>query len=63
MNVLGISGSTRRNGNTADLVNVILERCQGAGITTEFVSLAEKKIHPCLGCEKCKEKKGCGSAP
>ena len=59
MNVLGISGSTRRNGNTADLVNVILERCQGAGITTEFISLAGKKIHPCLGCEKCKEKKWC----
>ena len=59
MNVLGISGSTRRNGNTADLVNVILERCQGAGITIESVSLAGKKIHPCLGCEKCKEKKWC----
>jgi len=59
MKVLGISGSMRKNGNTVDLVNVILERCQAAGINTEFVSLSGKKIHPCLGCEKCKEKKWC----
>ncbi len=59
MKVLGISGSMRKEGNTAALVNIILERCHGAGIETEFVSLAGKKIHPCLGCEKCKEKKNC----
>ena len=38
---------------------MILERCEEAGIRTEFVSLAGKKILPCLGCEKCKEKKWC----
>jgi multimeric flavodoxin WrbA len=59
MNVLGISGSMRKDGNTADLVNVILERCHVDGIRTEFISLSDKKIHPCLGCEKCKEKKWC----
>ena len=59
MKVLGISGSMRKDGNTADLVNVILKRCEDEGIKTEFVSLAGKNIHPCLGCEKCKEKKWC----
>ena len=59
MKVLGISGSMRKDGNTADLVNVILKRCEDAGIKTEFVSLAGKKILPCLGCEKCKEQKWC----
>ena len=59
MKVLGISGSMRKDGNTADLVNVILERCHVDGIKTEFVSLSGKKILPCLGCEKCKEKKWC----
>ena len=49
----------RKEGNTALLVDVILERCQGEGIKTEFISLAGKKIHPCLGCEKCKETKCC----
>jgi len=59
MRVLGISGSTRKKGNTAILVKEILGRCEEAGIQTEFVSLAGKKISPCLGCEKCKEKKWC----
>jgi multimeric flavodoxin WrbA len=59
MKVLGISGSMRKEGNTADLVNAVLGRCKDAGIETEFVSLSGKKIHPCLGCEKCKEKKWC----
>jgi multimeric flavodoxin WrbA len=59
MKVLGISGSMRKDGNTADLVKVILERCHAEGIKTEFISLSGKKINPCLGCEKCKEKKWC----
>jgi multimeric flavodoxin WrbA len=59
MKVLGISGSMRKDGNTADLVKVILERCHVEGIKTEFISLSGKKINPCLGCEKCKEKKWC----
>jgi multimeric flavodoxin WrbA len=59
MKVLGISGSMRKDGNTAILVKEILGRCEEAGIKTKFISLAGKKIHPCLGCEKCKEKKWC----
>jgi multimeric flavodoxin WrbA len=59
MRVLGLSGSMRKDGNTAQLVKVILQRCEDAGIKTDFVSLAGKKITPCLGCEKCKERKWC----
>ncbi len=59
MKVLGLSGSMRRGGNTAQLIRVILQRCEDAGIKTEFVSLAGKKIMPCMGCEKCKVEKWC----
>lgn len=59
MKVLGISGSMRRNGNTATLVKEIVNRCENAGIKSEFISLAGKKIGPCMGCEKCREKKWC----
>lgn len=59
MKVLGLSGSMRKEGNTAQLIKVILKRCEDEDIKTEFISLAGKKIHPCLGCEKCKEKKWC----
>jgi len=59
MKVLGLSGSMRKDGNTAQLIKVILERCEEAGLKTKFISLAGKKIHPCLGCENCKKKKWC----
>jgi multimeric flavodoxin WrbA len=59
MKVLGISGSMRKKGNTAELVGVILGRCEELGVRTEFISLAGRKILPCIGCEKCREKKWC----
>jgi multimeric flavodoxin WrbA len=59
MKVLGISGSMRKKGNTAELVGVILGRCEELGVRTEFISLAGRKILPCLGCERCREKKWC----
>ena len=59
MKVLGLSGSMRKEGNTAQLIKIILQRCKDAGIKTEFVSLAGKKIMPCMGCEKCKVEKWC----
>jgi multimeric flavodoxin WrbA len=59
MKVLGISGSMRKNGNTAALVKEVLGRCEAANIPTEYISLAGKEIKPCIGCEKCKEKKWC----
>jgi multimeric flavodoxin WrbA len=59
MKVLGLSGSMRKEGNTAQLIKIILQRCEEAGIKTEFVSLSGKKIMPCLGCEKCKVEKWC----
>jgi len=59
MKVLGLSGSMRKDGNTAQLIHVILKRCANTEIKTEFVSLAGKRILPCLGCEKCKDRKWC----
>ena len=58
MKVLGISGSMRKDGNTADLVNVILDRCHINGIKTEFISLSGKKIHPCLAVRNAKKRSG-----
>ena len=59
MKVLGLSGSMRKDGNTAQLIRIILKRCEDAGVETKFISLAGKKILPCLGCEKCKKTKWC----
>ena len=38
---------------------MILGRCEELGVRTEFISLAGRKILPCIGCEKCREKKWC----
>jgi multimeric flavodoxin WrbA len=59
MTVLGISGSMRKEGNTARLVKAILERCRAEGIDTEYVSLSGKVIRPCIGCEKCRTENWC----
>ncbi|MDD1639652.1 MAG: flavodoxin family protein, partial [Methanomicrobiales archaeon] len=59
MLVLGISGSMRKEGNTAILVQTILDRVKAAGIETEYITLADKVIKPCLGCENCKRERHC----
>ena len=59
MQVLGISGSMRKEGNTTQLIKIILDQCTRGGIETEFISLSGKTIKPCQGCETCKSEKHC----
>jgi len=61
MKVLGISGSMRRKGNTALLVQKVLEEVakKNDTIATEYISLADYNIGPCTGCDKCREEKSC----
>jgi multimeric flavodoxin WrbA len=56
MKVIAFNGSARRDGNTATLVNTVLEELERAGITTELVQLSGKKIRGCTACGKCFEK-------
>lgn len=53
MRVLGISGSPRRGGNTDILVNAALEVLAENGAETDFLSLADRRIQPCLACGGC----------
>jgi multimeric flavodoxin WrbA len=53
MRVLGISGSPRRDGNTDILVNMALDVLAAEGIETEFLSLADRPIKPCVACRGC----------
>ncbi|NLX48883.1 MAG: flavodoxin family protein [Methanospirillum sp.] len=59
MQVLGISGSMREDGNTAFMVRALLDEVAKAGIETEYVSLAGKEIGPCTGCELCRKEDFC----
>ena len=53
MKALGISGSPRAGGNTDLLVQTALDVLAGEGIQTEFLSLADRPIKPCIGCGGC----------
>ena len=53
MKVLGISGSPRPGGNTDILVRTGLGVLASEGIESEFVSLADHPIKPCVACGGC----------
>jgi multimeric flavodoxin WrbA len=57
MNVVAFNGSARKDGNTAILVNTVFKELKKAGIETELFQLAGKKIHGCIACGKCYQKK------
>jgi multimeric flavodoxin WrbA len=60
MKVIAISGSPRPRGNTWHLLQEAIKVLEQQGIATEYVSLHEKDIRPCLACMKCaKEKNRC----
>jgi multimeric flavodoxin WrbA len=55
MKVVAFNGSAREKGNTAILLNMVLEELEKEGIKTELVSLAGKTIPGCRACYKCFE--------
>lgn len=57
MKVLGISGSPRRGSTTDQLVQEVLAGVEGC--ETEFISLAGKKIGPCIACLGCVKSNVC----
>ncbi len=56
MKVLAISGSPRRGSTTDQLVQEVLS---GVGCDTEFLSLAGKRIGPCIACLGCVDDNAC----
>ncbi len=57
MKVIAFNGSARKEGNTAILLNLVLDELKAEGIDTEIYSLAGKPIQGCIACYKCFEKK------
>lgn len=57
MKVIAFNGSARKNGNTAALLNLVLEELKVEGIETELYSMAGKPIQGCIACYQCFEKK------
>ncbi|MBL7181031.1 MAG: flavodoxin family protein [Pseudomonadota bacterium] len=57
MKVVAFNGSARKDGNTAMLVNQVLEQLENQKIQTELVQLAGQEIRGCIACFKCFENK------
>jgi len=57
MKVIAFNGSARKNGNTAILLNCVLDTLKEEGIETELFQLSGKKINGCRSCCKCFENK------
>lgn len=53
MKVLAINSSARKDGNTAILINRVLEGLNKEGIETEMIQLAGQVIEPCRACWAC----------
>ncbi len=57
MKVIAFNGSSRKEGNTALLLNTVLAELAAEGIETELYSLAGKPVQGCIACYKCFEHK------
>ncbi len=58
MKVLGINGSAKKDGNTAKLLEKVINYAKEEGAEVEIIHLIDKNIKPCLSCcfheEDCK---------
>lgn len=57
MKVIAFNGSSRKEGNTALLLNTVMAEMAAEGVETELYSLAGKPIQGCIACYKCFERK------
>lgn len=58
MNVCILMGSPHLAGNTAELCKPFMQELAQNNITTDYVTIADKKIAPCKGCYACQQVSG-----
>lgn len=59
MKVIGINGSSRKDGNTAIIIGKVFDELNKYGIKTELIQLTDYEIQPCRGCFACKGRGNC----
>ena len=59
MNILGISGTPRENGNSEILLQYALRPFEEQGWQVKHFRLSELAIQPCRACDECREKAIC----
>jgi multimeric flavodoxin WrbA len=57
MKALAFNGSARKDGNTAILLNLVLDELRAEQVETEMIQLAGEKISGCTACYQCNKNK------
>ena len=57
MRVVAFNGSARKDGNTAILLDLVLDELKKEGFETELIQLAGETLAGCIACYKCAENK------
>jgi multimeric flavodoxin WrbA len=57
MKVVAFNGSSRKDGNTDILLNLVLDELKKENIETELIQLAGETLSGCIGCYRCRENK------
>lgn len=55
MKVVAFNGSPRQQGNTAQMIRLVLDELAAEGIETELVQLGGNLLHGCTACMICKQ--------
>ena len=59
MKILAINGSSRKQGNTGDMIDIVLSELSGQGHQVDKIDLAGHTINPCKACFACAGKRNC----
>lgn len=59
LEVLGVSGSPRKNGNSDVLLKSIISGVTEKGVSSSHLNLTKLQFQGCIGCEKCRKDKIC----
>ena len=59
LNIVGINGSPRKNGNSATLLKWVLAGCAEAGAGVELIQISDYDIQYCQGCNRCLREGAC----
>jgi multimeric flavodoxin WrbA len=54
MKVIAVNGSPRKNGNTYQMLSIVLSELEARGIETELIQAGGRDIHGCIACGKCR---------
>lgn len=59
MKILIINSSPRRQGNISKMLDLMKQEAESLEVETNYIRASELKVHPCIGCMKCRETLKC----